>query len=66
MRNECVICDTYNKRTVKRMAITLEEANRIIQGALAQAAEFNIQVSAAVCDAGGRFCLLYTSPSPRD
>ena len=36
------------------MAITLEEANRIIEGALAQAAEFNIRVSAAVCDAGGR------------
>ena len=41
-----------------RMAITLEEANRIIQGALAQAAEFNIQVSAAVCDAGGRLVAL--------
>lgn len=36
------------------MAITLEEANRIIEGALAQAAEFNIKISAAVCDAGGR------------
>lgn len=36
------------------MAITLEEANRIIEGALAQAAELNIKVSAAVVDAGGR------------
>ena len=36
------------------MAITLGEANRIIEGALAQAAEFNIKISAAVCDAGGR------------
>ena len=36
------------------MAITLEEANRMIEGALAQAAELNIKISAAVCDAGGR------------
>ena len=36
------------------MAITLEEANRMIGGALAQAAELNIKISAAVCDAGGR------------
>ena len=36
------------------MAITLEEANRIIHGALAKAAELNIQINVAVCDAGGR------------
>ena len=36
------------------MAITLEEANRIVEGALAQAAELNIKISAAVVDAGGR------------
>ncbi len=36
------------------MAITLEEANRMIDGALAHATELNIKVSAAVCDAGGR------------
>ncbi len=36
------------------MAITLAEANRIIEGALAHAAELNIKISAAVCDAGGR------------
>ena len=36
------------------MALTLEEANRVIQGALAKASELNIRVSAAVCDAGGR------------
>lgn len=36
------------------MAITLEEANRIVAGALAHAAELNIKVSAAVVDAGGR------------
>jgi glc operon protein GlcG len=36
------------------MAITLEEANRIIQGAVAKAAELNIQINVAVCDAGGR------------
>ncbi len=36
------------------MAISLEEANRIVEGALAQAAELNIKVSAAVVDGGGR------------
>ena len=36
------------------MAITLEEAKRIMQGALAKAQEFNIQISVAVVDAGGR------------
>ena len=36
------------------MAITLEEANRIVEGALAHAAELNIKISAAVVDAGGR------------
>ena len=36
------------------MAISLDEANRIVEGALAQAAELNIKVSAAVVDAGGR------------
>jgi uncharacterized protein GlcG (DUF336 family) len=32
----------------------LEEANRILRGALAKAQELNIKISAAVCDAGGR------------
>jgi uncharacterized protein GlcG (DUF336 family) len=36
------------------MALTLEEANRIAQGAVAKARELNIRVSVAVCDAGGR------------
>lgn len=36
------------------MALTLEEANRIVQGALAKARELNIKISAAVCDPGGR------------
>lgn len=36
------------------MALTLEEANRIAQGAIAKARELNIRVSVAVCDAGGR------------
>src|SRR5215813_4729754 len=36
------------------MSLTLEEANRIVAGALKKAAELNIRVSAAVCDAGGR------------
>src|ERR1700704_6521036 len=36
------------------MALTLEEANRVVQGALAKAKELNIRISAAVCDSGGR------------
>ena len=36
------------------MTLTLDEANRILRGALAKATELNIKISAAVCDAGGR------------
>src|SRR5215472_14142768 len=36
------------------MALTLDEANRIIRATLAKAQELNIKVSAAVCDTGGR------------
>ena len=36
------------------MAITLEEAKRILDGAVAQAEEFGIKVSVAVVDSGGR------------
>jgi glc operon protein GlcG len=34
--------------------MTLEEANRIVEGVIAKAKELNIRVSVAVCDAGGR------------
>ena len=40
------------------MALTLDEANRILAGALAKARELNIKVTAAVCDAGGRLIAL--------
>ncbi|MGE5271543.1 MAG: GlcG/HbpS family heme-binding protein [Thiohalocapsa sp.] len=36
------------------MSVTLEEANRIVAGAIAKARELNIRISAAVVDAGGR------------
>ncbi len=36
------------------MALTLEEANRIVQGALAKAVALNIKINVAVCDVGGR------------
>ena len=36
------------------MSLTLEEANRITQAAIAKARELNIKISVAVCDAGGR------------
>ena len=36
------------------MALTLAEANQIIQGAITKAKEMNIRISVSVCDAGGR------------
>ncbi len=36
------------------MTLTLEEANRVIQGAMAKAKEMDVKVNIAVCDAGGR------------
>ncbi len=36
------------------MALTLEEANRVVQGAIAKARQLNLRVSVAVCDVGGR------------
>jgi uncharacterized protein GlcG (DUF336 family) len=35
------------------MALTLAEANRMIQAAIAKSAELNVSVSIAVCDPGG-------------
>ena len=40
------------------MSLTLEEANRIVGGALAKARELNIRISAAVVDSGGRLIAL--------
>ena|SRR5918992_1652509 len=36
------------------MALTLAEANRVVEGAIAKAQELNIKISVAVCDSGGR------------
>src|SRR5215831_9236764 len=36
------------------MALTLAEANRVIEGAIDKAKTLNIKISVAVCDAGGR------------
>ena len=36
------------------MALTLAEANQVVQSALDKAREMNIRISVAVCDAGGR------------
>jgi uncharacterized protein GlcG (DUF336 family) len=36
------------------MALSLQEANRIVDGAVAKARELNIRISVAVSDAGGR------------
>jgi len=35
------------------MALTLEEANRMVRAAMAKALELNINMSVAVCDTGG-------------
>ena len=40
------------------MSLTLEEANRIVGGAVAKARALNIKISAAVVDAGGRLIAL--------
>jgi glc operon protein GlcG len=40
------------------MGLNLEEANRVIRGALAKARELDIRITAAVCDAGGRLIAL--------
>jgi uncharacterized protein GlcG (DUF336 family) len=36
------------------MALSLEEANRVIQGAIAKGVELGVRVSVAICDGGGR------------
>ena len=36
------------------MALSLDEANGIIAGAIAKAEELNIKINVAVCDTGGR------------
>jgi glc operon protein GlcG len=36
------------------MALTLAEANTVVQGAIDKARELGIKISAAVCDSGGR------------
>ncbi len=35
------------------MALTLSDANRMVQAAIAEAEQINIQLSVSVCDAGG-------------
>ncbi len=40
------------------MQITLDEANRMVQAAIAKAEELGIKVTVAVCDAGGRLVAL--------
>ncbi len=36
------------------MALTLADANRIVEGAIGAATEMGIKINVAVCDAGGR------------
>src|SRR5436309_3116276 len=46
--------DTPSDRRLPPMALTLAEANQVVQGALERARELGIRISVAVCDAGGR------------
>jgi glc operon protein GlcG len=41
------------------MALTLTEANRMVQAALAKAQELNVTISVAVCDTGGHLVALH-------
>ena len=40
------------------MALTLTEANRMLQAAVAKAQELNVKISVAVCDIGGNLVAL--------
>ncbi len=40
------------------MALTLTEANRMVQAAVAKAQELNVKISVAVCDIGGNLVAL--------
>jgi uncharacterized protein GlcG (DUF336 family) len=40
------------------MALTLADANQMIQGAIAKAEELQVKLSIAVCDTGGILSLL--------
>src|SRR5437762_6945837 len=46
--------DTPSDRRLPPMALTLAEANQVVQGALARAKELTSRISVAVWDAGGR------------
>jgi uncharacterized protein GlcG (DUF336 family) len=41
------------------MALTLTDANRMAQAALAKAQELNVKISVAVCDTGGNLVALH-------
>src|SRR5262245_8449972 len=45
---------SFGSQGGSHMALTLDEANKIVAGAVAKAQEMNIKISVAVCDAGGR------------
>ena len=50
------------------LKLTLEDAKKMMDGAINKAIEIGIDMDIAIVDDGGHlmFCLLYTSPSPRD
>jgi glc operon protein GlcG len=49
----CYTTPSYTNQGGHDMALTLAEANRMMQAARAKAEELHVKVSVAVCDAGG-------------
>ena len=45
---------TMTHRTLEGMVLKLEEAQRIMAAAMTKAEEFDVKISVAICDAGGR------------
>ena len=53
------------------LKLTLEDAKKMMDGAINKAIEIGVDMDIAIVDDGGHLmlftsCLLYTSPSPRD
>ncbi len=53
MNQTCKIGRKASNLGGRQMALTLAEANRMVQAAIAKADELNVKVSIAVCDSGG-------------
>jgi glc operon protein GlcG len=54
LRPHIPYCQIQDSEEEHMADITLDEANRMVQAAIAKARELNIKISVAVCDASGR------------